>query len=170
MVNRVTLIGNLGRDPEVRRFENGAVVAKFSVATNENYRDKSGEWQTQTEWHDVVAWRNLGERAEATLKKGMMVYVEGKLTHRSWQDQDGNNRRTTEVVANYFRQIGKRENNQPGYFPSPTDEAMHSESNHSPNTMSPSHVTPATPPVAQIVPEPNSNGPAENAVDDDLPF
>ena len=63
MVNRVILIGNLGRDPEVRRLENGAVVAKFSVATNENYRDKGGEWQTQTEWHDVVVWRNLAEKS-----------------------------------------------------------------------------------------------------------
>ena len=69
MVNRVILIGNLGRDPEVRRLENGAVVAKFSVATNENYKDRSGEWQTQTEWHDVVVWRSLAERAEQQLKK-----------------------------------------------------------------------------------------------------
>ena len=105
MVNRVILIGNLGRDPEVRRLENGAVVAKFSVATNENYKDKSGEWQSQTEWHDVVVWRNLAERAESQLTKGAQVYVEGKLTHRSWQDKDGNNRRTTEVVASYFRAL-----------------------------------------------------------------
>lgn len=109
MVNRVILIGNLGRDPEVRRLENGAVVAKFAVATNENYKDKGGDWQTQTEWHDVVVWRNLAERAETTLKKGMSVYLEGKLTHRTWQDQDGNNRRATEVVASYFRIIDKRE-------------------------------------------------------------
>jgi len=126
MVNRVTLIGNLGKDPEVRRLENGAVVAKFSVATNENYRDKSGEWQQQTEWHDIVAWRALAERAESSLQKGSMVYVEGKLTHRSWQDQDGNNRRTTEVVANYFRLIptsgsGGRGGNA-NYFPGQDDE------------------------------------------------
>tara|TARA_X000001316_G_scaffold4768_1_gene1064 strand:- start:250 stop:660 length:411 start_codon:yes stop_codon:yes gene_type:complete len=112
MVNRVTLIGNLGKDPEVRRLENGAVVAKFSVATSENYKDKSGEWQTQVEWHDVVCWRNLAEKAESTLKKGAQVYVEGKLTHRTWQDQDGNNRRTTEVVANYFRTISSRSSTQ----------------------------------------------------------
>jgi single-strand DNA-binding protein len=108
MVNRVILIGNLGKDPEVRRLENGAVVAKFTLATNENYKDKSGEWQTLTEWHDIVVWRQLAERAEATLKKGMPVYVEGKLTHRTWQDQDGNNRRTTEIVANYFRALGSK--------------------------------------------------------------
>ena len=108
MVNRVILIGNLGKDPEVRRLENGAVVAKFSVATSENYKDKSGEWQTQTEWHDVVCWRNLAERAEQSLKKGTQVYVEGKLTHRTWKDQDGNNRRTTEIVSNYFRVVSGR--------------------------------------------------------------
>jgi single-strand DNA-binding protein len=123
MVNRVILIGNLGKDPEVRRLENGAVVAKFSVATNENYRDKSGEWQTLTEWHDVVVWRSLAERAETQLKKGALVYVDGKLTHRSWEDQDGNKRRTTEVVGSYFRALGtRRDGDGGGYFPSSDDE------------------------------------------------
>ena len=109
MINRVTLIGNLGRDPEVRRLENGSVVAKFSVATNENYKDKSGEWQKQTEWHDVVVWRQLAERAEQQLTKGKLVFVEGKLTHRKWQDKEGNDRYTTEVVANTFRLLERRE-------------------------------------------------------------
>ncbi|MBK7872458.1 MAG: single-stranded DNA-binding protein [Saprospiraceae bacterium] len=149
MVNRVILIGNLGRDPEVRRLDNGAVVAKFPVATNENYKDKSGDWQTQTEWHDVVVWRNLAERAESTLKKGMSVYIEGKLTHRTWEDQDGKNRKTTEVVGSYFRIIDKREGRSgdggsSGYFPSSNDEPSGYDSN-----------------VPTEVP---------NAVDDDLPF
>ena len=109
MVNKVTLIGNLGKDPEVRRLENGMAVAKFSIATNENYKDKNGEWQSITEWHDIVVWRLLAERAEQQLKKGKLVYVEGKLTHRKWQDKDGNNRYTTEVVANTFRLLEKRE-------------------------------------------------------------
>ena len=108
MVNRVILIGNLGKDPEVKRLENGAVVAKFSVATSENYKDKSGEWISEVSWHDVVCWRNLAERAEQSLKKGTQVYVEGKLTHRTWKDQDGNNRRTTEIVSNYFRVVSGR--------------------------------------------------------------
>ena len=108
MVNRVILIGNLGKDPEVKRLENGAVVAKFSVATSENYKDKIGEGTTNTEWHDVVCWRNLAERAEQSLKKGTQVYIEGKLTHRTWKDQDGNNRRTTEIVSNYFRMVSGR--------------------------------------------------------------
>ena len=114
MVNRVILIGNLGRDPEIRRLENGAVVAKFSIATNESYKDKTGGWQEVTEWHDIVAWRSLAERAESTLRKGTTVYIEGKLTHRSWQDQDGSTRKATEVVANYFRIISpRRESNLP---------------------------------------------------------
>jgi single-strand DNA-binding protein len=127
MVNRVILIGNLGKDPEVRRLENGAAVAKLRMATSENYRDKSGEWVQQTEWHDVILWRTLAERAETTLKKGMAIYVEGKLTHRTWQDQDGNNRHTAEVVANYFRAIGGGPSRQEDHgtgseFPSASDE------------------------------------------------
>ena len=124
MVNKVTLIGNLGRDPEVRHFENGSMVAKFPVATNENYRDKSGEWQTVTEWHDIVAWRALAERAERSLKKGSLVYIEGKLTHRKYQDKDGIERYVTEVVANTFRLLEKRESGSgysEGRFPSPGD-------------------------------------------------
>jgi single-strand DNA-binding protein len=109
MVNKVILIGNLGKDPEFRKLESGAAVARFSVATNENYKDKNGEWQTQTEWHDVVAWRNLAEKAEASLKKGSTVYVEGKLSTRSWEDQEGNKKRTTEVVASYLRNLSKKE-------------------------------------------------------------
>lgn len=123
MVNRVILIGNLGRDPEVRRLENGAVVAKFSLATNESYKDKSGEWQDQTEWHDIILWRSLAERAEQSLKKGNTVYVEGKLTHRTWQDQEGNNRKTTEVVGNYFRLLDRKQSSGgSNYFPNPQDE------------------------------------------------
>ncbi|HFA48536.1 MAG TPA: single-stranded DNA-binding protein [Bacteroidetes bacterium] len=106
MVNRVILIGNLGRDPEVRRLENGAAVAKFSVATNENYQDKTtGEWQKQTEWHEIVAWRQRAEQAEKIFKKGTLVYVEGKLTHRKYTDANNIERYRTEVVANYMRKI-----------------------------------------------------------------
>ena len=109
MINRVILIGNLGKDPEVKRLENGVVVAKFSLATNENFKNKSGEWHKLTEWHDIIMWRSLAERAEKGLKRGGMIYLEGKLTHRTWQDKDGNNRRTTEVVASYFRSLTRQE-------------------------------------------------------------
>ncbi len=126
MLNRVTLIGNLGKDPEVRHLESGSAVGKFSVATNESYKDKVGEWQTNTEWHNIVCWRNLAERAERSLKKGSLVYVEGKLTTRKWQDKEGNDKYTTEVVANTFRLLEKREDNGSGgysnNFPSSNDE------------------------------------------------
>ncbi len=125
MINKVILVGNLGKDPEVRRLESGAVVAKFSIATNENYMDKkTNEWQTITEWHNVIAWRNLAESAERNLKKGKLAYVEGKLTTRKWTDKDGNDRYTTEVVANVLRLLEKKESggmggNGPGM---PTEE------------------------------------------------
>lgn len=109
MVNKVTLIGNLGRDVEVRRLESGTAVAKFSVATNESYKDnKTGEWKKQTEWHDVICWRHLAERAEKQLAKGKLVYIEGKLTHRKYQDKEGIDRYKTEVVAGTFRLLEKR--------------------------------------------------------------
>lgn len=125
MINKVTLVGNLGRDPEVRRLDNGVVVAKFSVATNESYKDKGGEWQTQTEWHDVVAWRQLAERAERDLKKGKLVYIEGKLTHRKYTDANNIERYVTEVVASMIR-ILERSTDRPGQFPDASD-APHSE-------------------------------------------
>ena len=158
MVNKVTLIGNLGRDPEIRRLESGAAVAKFSVATNENYKDKNGEWQTQTEWHDVVVWRTLAERAERDLKKGSMIYLEGKLTHRKWEDKDGNSRKTTEVVGNYFRILNRREagGGDSSYFP--TEEYPNAETS---NTKAPASVQANGGPA---------NSEAEAPVDDDLPF
>ncbi len=137
MINKVLLIGNLGKDPEVKHFEGGNMVAKFSVATNENYMDKAGEWQKKTEWHDIVVWNKNAERAEKILKKGMMVYVEGKLTHRKWQDDQGNNRYTTEVVANSYRLLEKRDRPDQiagGSFPSPTDATPQTNTN---NTTSP---------------------------------
>lgn len=134
------LIGNLGKDPELRHLENGASVASFSVATNENYRDREGNWQTITEWHNVVAWRALADRAERDLKKGSMVYVEGKLTTRKWQDQNGNQRYTTEVVANNLRLLEKRERNELGgasSFPSAADEPARTQTTTNTGTSNP---------------------------------
>ena len=125
MINKVILVGNLGDAPEVRTLENGAKVAKFSMATNENYRDKEGQWQKITEWHNIVAWRYLADKAENSLKKGTLVYVEGKLTHRKYQDKDGNDKYFTEIVANTLKILEKREGTgefQGGNFPSATDE------------------------------------------------
>ena len=109
MINKVTLIGNLGGDPELKTLEGGATVARFSLATNENYKDKNGDWQKQTEWHNVVVWRDLADRAANQLKKGMMVYVEGKISYRKYQDKDGADKYITDIVANSFRMLEKRE-------------------------------------------------------------
>ena len=99
-VNKVILIGNLGKDPEIRRLENGAVIATFSLATSEVFTDKStGEKKEITDWHDSVLWRGLAEIAEKYIRKGAKIYVEGKLKKRSWQDKEGNTRYATEVVG-----------------------------------------------------------------------
>ncbi len=109
-VNKVILIGNLGKDPEVRRLENGSMVATFSIATSEVYTDKStGEKKEITDWHDVVVWRGLAEVAEKYIKKGYKVYVEGKLKKRSWQDKEGVTRYTTEIIADELNVISRPE-------------------------------------------------------------
>lgn len=108
-VNKVILVGNLGKDPEIRHLENGTAVANFTIATSESYKDKAGARVDQTEWHNIVVWRKLAEIAESYLKKGSQVYLEGKLRTRSWEDQQGNKRYTTEVVADTFTMLGKKE-------------------------------------------------------------
>lgn len=109
MINKVILIGNLGADPEIRSIDSNTKVAKLRVATNENYRDKSGQWQTVTEWHNVSAWRGLAEKAERDLRKGSLVFIEGKLTHRKYQDKDGIERYITDVYAFTLRLLEKRD-------------------------------------------------------------
>lgn len=109
MINKVTLIGNLGQDPDLKTLENGTAVARFSVATNENYKDKDGQWQKVTEWHNVVVWRELAERAAANLKKGGSVYVEGKITYRKYKDKDGVEKTVTDIVANVARSLERKE-------------------------------------------------------------
>lgn len=113
-VNKVILVGNLGKDPEVRHLENGRAVANFSLATSESYKNKQGERVTTTEWHNIVLWSPIAEIAEKFLKKGNQVYIEGKLTTRSWDDQDGNKRYTTEVVGNNLTMLGTKSDNEGG--------------------------------------------------------
>lgn len=113
-VNKVILVGNLGKDPEVRHLEGGAAVANFPIATTEIYKDKTGTRQEQTEWHNIVVWRGLAEVAEKYLKKGMTIYIEGKLRTRSWDDKEGHKRYTTEVVGDTFTILSKKENQSGG--------------------------------------------------------
>ena len=107
-VNKVILIGNVGKDPEVRHLENGSVVANFAIATSEVYTDKTtGQKVENTDWHDIVVWRGLAEVVEKYVKKGHKVYIEGKLKKRSWQDKDNNTRYTTEVVADEMTMLSR---------------------------------------------------------------
>ena len=117
-INKVILVGNLGADPEVRTLENGTKVATLSIATTESYKDKAGAWQEQTEWHRVVLWRWLAEKAER-MKKGSKVYVEGSLRTRSWTDKDNITRYTTEVNGEKTLLLDKSEGGGNGSFPPP---------------------------------------------------
>ena len=108
-VNKVILIGNLGKDPEVRYLEGGIAVANFPIATTESFRDKNGNKNEQTEWHQIVLWRRLAEVAEKYLRKGQMVYLEGKIRSRTWDDKDGNKRYTTEIFGDVLTILSRRE-------------------------------------------------------------
>lgn len=143
-VNKVILIGNLGKDPEVRHLDNGVSVANFSIATSESYNDKNtGERRDITDWHNIVVWRGLAKVVDQYLKKGMKVYIEGKLKTRSWQDENNNTRYTTEVVADNMTMLTRAADNPGG------------NTNYPPTT----ETKPVTP-VEQIKAEP----------EDDLPF
>lgn len=115
MINKVTLIGRLGKDPVVKHFQNDSAIAEFSLATTESYKDKEGKWQEITDWHNIkVPNKFMAERAEKNLKKGSMVYIEGKIRTRSYDDKDGNKRYVTEVVVEQFRMLDKRTDGQGG--------------------------------------------------------
>jgi single-strand DNA-binding protein len=107
-VNRVILVGRLGRDPETRYTSGGQAVANFSVATDESYKDRNGERQKRTEWHKIVVWGKQAEIAQQYLKKGSLVFIEGRIQSREWQDKEGQKRTSFEIVANNFRMLGGR--------------------------------------------------------------
>lgn len=104
--NSVRLVGNLGRDPEVKTLPNGKTVVNFSMATNEKYKDADGNPQSQTEWHNIVAFGKLADICGKYLTKGKQIIIEGKLQTRKWEDRDGNNRYTTEIIANQMKMLG----------------------------------------------------------------
>ncbi|MDD3280402.1 MAG: single-stranded DNA-binding protein [Bacteroidales bacterium] len=117
-INKVILVGHLGKDPEVKTIESGVKVAKFSLATTETYKDKSGERKDVTEWHNITCWRNLAEIAEKYLTKGKQIYVEGKIRSRSWED-NGVKKYATDIVADSFTMLGSKSdaNDNAGKFP-----------------------------------------------------
>jgi len=108
-VNKVIVLGNLGKDPELRHLPNGDAVCNFSLATTESWKDKDGNKQDKTEWHNVVIFRKLAEIAGEYLKKGRPVYIEGRLQTRKWQDKEGKDRYTTEIVADQMQMLGSRD-------------------------------------------------------------
>ena len=132
-VNRVILVGRLGRDPETRYTGGGQAVANFSVATDESYRDRNGERQKRTEWHKIVVWGKQAEIAQQYLKKGSLVFIEGRIQSREWQDKEGQKRTSFEIVANNFRMLGGRGDNASGSAAAPSrgadefDQAGHAD-------------------------------------------
>lgn len=117
-LNKVMLIGIVGKDPDVRQLESGATNAQFSLATTERYKDKNGEQKEVTEWHNIVVWRGLAEVAEKYVRKGSHLYVEGKIQTRSYEDREGVKKYITEILASSFQMIGKKSDNSESSAPS----------------------------------------------------
>jgi single-strand DNA-binding protein len=151
MVNKVILIGNVGADPAIRYLEGGIPVANLSIATTESYKNKNGERVDQTEWHNIVLWRGLAQIVEAYVKKGMLLYIEGRLRTRSWDDQNGVKRYTTEIYADTMQMLSRKRE----------DSAAHVQGGSPVPTAA---TTPTQSPV--------SDSPVTSAdgADDDLPF
>ena len=151
-VNKVILLGNVGKDPEVRHLESGASVANFTLATSERFKDRSGAAQEKTEWHNIVCWRALADIVEKYVKKGTQVYIEGKIRTRNYTDQNNQTRYVTEIYADTLQLVGRKSDNpasQGGYVPQ--------------------HSTQAPQPQQQQPPV-NQDFPGENDTTDDLPF
>jgi single-strand DNA-binding protein len=161
-INKVILIGRLGRDPEVKYTAGGTPVARFSLATDESFKDRTGEQQRRTEWHNVVAWSKLAEICGEYLAKGKLIYIEGRLQTRQWEDREGNKRMTTEVVARDMRMLSAK------------GEAERSSSApEEPKEMSPFSSPLSQPnPPSSVAPEEPKKGspPAPEITDNDIPF
>lgn len=163
-VNKVILIGNLGRDPDIQYIEGNIAVSKFSLATTETFKDRSGKQLSQTEWHTVVLWRGLAELSQKYLHKGSLVYIEGRLRTRTWEDKDHNKKHATEVVADNLVMLDKRsdynlDSLHEGHH---LDHDLHEVSHHPGGDAQPDH------------PAEGSEGAAgtqkQNPANDDLPF
>ncbi len=161
-LNKVLLIGNVGKDPEVRHLESGAVTASFSLATNERYKDRNGEYRDQTEWHNIVCWRNTAEFAEKYVRKGSSLYIEGKIRNRQYQDKEGNTRYIVEIYADDIRFVGKRADNSPAEYQSGGYSAPSTPAQPAPI------YTPASTPAQK--PMETSFGTSSDDIGDDLPF
>ncbi len=139
-VNKVILVGNVGKDPEVKHLESNVSVANFTLATSENYTNKSGDKVTSTEWHNIVCWRGLATIAENYIRKGSQVYIEGKLRTRTYDAPDGTKRYATEILADSLQLFGKRTEGQPS----------EDQKTEQPSTSDPSSFS-STPPVDDLI-------------------
>ena len=173
-LNKAMLIGNVGRDPEVRYLEgnNGAKVATFTLATTERYRDRNGETRENTEWHNIVAWRNTADVVERFVKKGTQLYIEGRIRTRSWDDQNGNKRYTTEIVADTLQLLGKRpEGQQQNGYQSQGGYQQQGYSQPQGYTQQPGYAQPyAQQAPQQVQQQAVPQNVADDMPDDDLPF
>jgi single-strand DNA-binding protein len=154
-VNKAILVGRLGKDPETRYMTNGEAVTNVSLATSENYKDKNGEKQERTEWHNLVFYRRLAEIAGEYLKKGSQVYVEGRIQNRKWQDKEGKDRYITEIIVNEMKMLGSKSGGS-GSF-----EVVENQSS------APARSAPAAKPAAAAAPAGKGNF---DNFDDDIPF
>ncbi len=154
-VNKVILMGNLGRDPEVRFMPNGDAVCNFSIATTDTWKDKAGERQEKTEWHNIVMYRRLAEIAGEYLKKGRPVYIEGRLQTRKWQTKEGQDRYSTEIIADSMQMLGGRDSS------SPQENSNAEEKPKDDFDQSASRVN---------EPNPSNTGSAFDEFEDDIPF
>lgn len=152
-VNKVILVGRLGRDPETRFTGGGQAVANFSVATDETYKDRAGERQKRTEWHKIVVWGKQAEIAQQYLKKGSLVFIEGRIQTREWQDKEGQKRTSFEIVATNFRMLGGRAEGAAAGAGIGGGATSHSAAEHESMTM-----------------EDSSSGPETQISDEDIPF
>jgi single-strand DNA-binding protein len=156
-VNKAILVGRLGKDPETRYMTNGEAVTNVSLATSENYKDKHGEKQERTEWHNLVMYRRLAEIAGEYLKKGSMIYVEGRIQTRKWQDKEGKDRYTTEIIVNEMKMLGSKSGGSGGSFEVVEDQSAPAATRSAP----------AARPAAAAAPAAKGNF---DNFDDDIPF
>ena len=157
-LNQCNFIGRLGKDPETRYVPNGDAVTNFSIAVGEQWKDKSGQKQERTEWINVVAWRKLGEICGEYLTKGSQVMISGKMVTRKWQDQEGRDRYTTEIVANNMQMLGGRDN---------TAKAANPEKYPS---HAPQQAAPQAPQQSSAPSQSGAPSPASSEFEDDIPF
>ena len=173
-LNKAMLIGNVGRDPEVRYLDGNsgqAKVATFTLATTERYRDRNGETRENTEWHNIVAWRSTADVVEKYVKKGTQVYIEGRIRTRAWDDQTGNKRYTTEIIADTLQLLGKKSDNpggQGGY--QQTAPAQQGGYQQQPTFQQPTFQQPGVQQPQNFAQPAAQQNIATDMPDDDLPF